>query len=64
MAAVSASHAEEIEAAADQDAEEQAAMQEMEPISSDEVLDFYRFLEEFSGDMRQLVRRRRGKAKP
>jgi hypothetical protein len=63
MAAVSASHAEEIEAVTDQDAEEQAAMQDMEPISSDEVLDFYRLLEEFSGDMRQFMRRRTGKAK-
>lgn len=63
MAAVSASHAEEIEAVTDRDAEERAAMQEMGPISSDDVLDFHRLLEEFSGDMRKLMRRRRGKAK-
>jgi hypothetical protein len=63
MAAVSASHADEMEAATDRDAEERTAMREMGPISSDEVLDFHRLLEEFSGDMRKLMRRRRGKAK-
>jgi hypothetical protein len=64
MAAVSASHAEETESATDRDVEERVAMEEMGPISSDEVLDFHRFLEQFSGDMRKLVRRRTGKAKP
>jgi len=61
MATVSADHAQEMEAALDPEAEERAAFQEMGPISGDEVLDFYCFLEGFGGDMRQLLRVRKGK---
>jgi len=58
MAAIAAKDTQGIEAVTDLDAEDQAAFEEMGPISSDEVLDFYCFVEQFNGDMRQLVEKR------
>ncbi len=57
MAAISAGHAEEVGDIVDPEVEqERAAMQELGPISSDELLDFHRFIQDFEGDARKLVR--------
>jgi hypothetical protein len=63
MAAISASHAEDGETALDQEAQERAALEDLGPISSDEVVDVHCLLRDFGGDMKQLLRRRKGKAK-
>ena len=55
MAAIETKQIEASETSLDADAEERAAFQEMGPIDTDEVLDFHCFLEEFSGDMVQLL---------
>lgn len=56
MAAISASHAEEVGAAVSPEVEgERAALQKLGPISSDELLDFHRFIQEFGGDARKLM---------
>lgn len=57
MAAIGEKDAQEIEAITDPDAEDLAAFEEMGPISSDEVLDFHCFVEQFDGDLRQLLER-------
>ena len=54
MAAVRTRDSQEMEPALELDAEECSAFQQMESITSDEVLDFHRFLEEFRGDVHQL----------
>lgn len=60
MAAISASHAKEMGDVVDPEVEqEQAALQELGPISSDELLDFHRFIQDFGGDARKLVRHHR-----
>ena len=39
------------------DTQEAAALQALGPVSGDEVLDLHRFLEGFSGDMQDLMKR-------
>ncbi len=55
MAVIRAQDAQEVEAIFESDAEEWSVFQQMGPISSDEVLDLHCFLEEFSGDVVQLL---------
>jgi len=55
MAVISTEDAQQVEAIFELSAEEWAAFQKMGPISSDEVLNFHCFLEEFNGDMIQLL---------
>jgi len=44
--------------AAERDTQEIASLQERGPISSDEILDVHRFLDEFCGDMQSLFGKR------
>jgi hypothetical protein len=58
MAAIKTGDAHEL-GLAPEDAAEQVSFQQREPISMDEVLDWHCFLEQFHGDMRQLLGERR-----
>ena len=55
MAAIKTGDAHEPGLAMEEHAAEQIAFQQREPISSDEVLDWHCFLEQFHGDVRQLL---------
>jgi len=54
MAAIKTQDAQETGCVLEEDAGEQATTHERKPISVDEVLDCYRFLEQFHGDVYQL----------
>jgi len=56
MAAIKTKDAQEIEATPEPNDEEWAIFEQMAPISSDEVLDFHRLLEGFSGDLARLFK--------
>ncbi|MGC8786689.1 MAG: hypothetical protein ACP5Q1_04615 [Anaerolineae bacterium] len=60
MAAIRSSETEELEPVLEDDAEEWAALQEIKPISDDDVLDFHHFIQNFDGDMEELLRRLNG----
>ena len=60
MAAIRTGDARDSESALEVDAEEMASFRERGPISSDEVLDLHCFLEQFRGDVRQLLGERSG----
>jgi hypothetical protein len=58
MAAIKTEDAQEIESSLESDAKEWAGFQPMGPISTDEVLDLHCFLQEFRGDVAQLLEKR------
>jgi len=60
MAAVKTREARDSELAMEAGAEEVAPSRQREPISGDEVLDWHCFLEQFHGDVHQLLGERRG----
>lgn len=55
MAAISADYATEPTSSTDVDDEEHAALDELGPIATEEVLDLHRFLRGFGGDVVQLL---------
>jgi hypothetical protein len=60
MAAIRTRDARDTEPALEASAGEQARFRHREPISSDEVLDWHCFLEQFHGDVHQLLGERDG----
>lgn len=60
MAAIKTGDARDSEPVLEADVGELAAFRQREPISSDEVLDWHCFLEQFHGDVRQLLGERSG----
>jgi len=58
MAAIATRDAEQLQPVDDSEVEEVAGL-EMGPISGEEILDFHCFVEQFDGDMHQLLERRK-----
>ncbi len=61
MAAIRSKEAEELESVFEEASEERMALQELEPISADDVLDFHHLIRDFDGDMEELLRGLSGK---
>jgi len=55
MASVRAKDVQQLAQTADAAEQDWAALQRLGPISSDEVLDFHCFLEQYRGDLKQLL---------
>ena len=55
MATIKTKDVQETDEVAESDGEELASFEQMGPISSDEVLDFHRLLEEFDGNLVQFL---------
>jgi len=55
MAAIRAKEAQEADDSVEPEAEEKAALRELGPITSDQVLDFHRWLQGFGGDMAEFL---------
>lgn len=62
MAAIRGSETGEVESVLEEESEELVALQEIKPISADDVLDFHRLMRDFDGDMEELLRRLSGEA--
>jgi hypothetical protein len=64
MAAIKTSDAGDSEPTLEADAGERVHSPQREPISSDEVLDWHCFLEQFHGDVHELLGERKGPERP